>query len=142
MAQLNPYLHLNGTCKDAMEFYKSCLGGELEFITVADSGMTDQWPENMPKPEPNKIMHSTLKANGWTLMASDMMDPSSFTKGDNVDICLVCDSKEEIENLYKQLSTDGKVFMELAEQPFGWFAQFTDKFSTEWMLQFDGRKNN
>ncbi len=139
MAQLNPYLHFDGTCKDAMEFYKDVLGGELEFITVGQSGMAEQAPPDMPKMDPDKIMHSTLKQGHWTIMASDMWDPSSFTKGDNVDLCLVCDSKEEIEELNQKLSTGGKVFMELAEQPFGWFAQFTDKFGTEWMLQFDAK---
>lgn len=141
MAKLNPYLHFDGTCKEAMEFYKEILGGELEMITVGQSGMAEQMPPDMPKIDPNRIMHSTLKKGDWTLMASDMMDPSSFTKGDNVDLCLVCENKDEIQTLYEKMSTGGKVFMGLAKQPFGWFAQFTDKFGTEWMLQFDGDKN-
>jgi len=140
MAQLNPYLHFDGTAREAMNFYKEVLGGELEFTTVGESGMMGDWPDNMPKPDPEKIMHSSLKKEAWTILASDMMDPSSFTKGDNVDLCLVCESKEEIEDLYNKLSEGGKVFMELDKQSFGWFAQFTDKFGTEWMLQFDGDK--
>lgn len=140
MVRLNPYLHFDGTCRKAMEFYKQCLGGELELKTVGESGMADQAPPDMPKVNPDNIMHSTLKKGDWTLMASDMWDPSSFKIGDNVDLCLVCESKEEIEDLYKMLSTGGKVFMKLEKQPFGWFAQFTDKFGTEWMLQFDGDK--
>lgn len=140
MAQLNPYLHLNGTCREAMSFYQEVLGGELELLTVSESGMADQMPADMPKPDPNNIMHSTLKTGDWTLMASDMMDPSSFKIGDNVDLCLVCESKAEIETFYNKLSGGGKVFMKLEEQPFGWFAQFVDKFGTEWMLQFDEKK--
>lgn len=136
MAQLSPYIHLNGTTREAMNFYKECLGGEVSLMTVGESDMLDQWPADMPKPDPKKIMHSTLKKGGWTLMASDMMDPSSFTKGDNVDLCLVCESKEELESLYAKLSAGGKIFMKLEQQSFGWYAQFTDKFGTEWMLQF------
>ena len=141
MAKLNPYLHFDGTCREAMEFYKEVLGGELEISTVAESGMADKMPPDMPKVDPNKIMHSALKTDTWTLMASDMMDPSSFKIGDNVDLCLACESKEEIETLYEKLSEGGKIFMKLEEQFFGWFAQFTDKFGTEWMLQFgEGEK--
>ncbi len=138
MAQLNPYLHFDGTCKEAMTFYKECLGGELELKTVGESNMGDM--PNMPKVDPSKIMYSTLKKDGWVLMASDMMDPSSFTKGDTVSLCLVCKSKEEIETLYSKLSKGGEIFIPLGEQPFGTFGMFTDKFGIEWMLQFDRKE--
>jgi PhnB protein len=140
MAKLQPYLHFDGTCREAMNFYKEVLGGEVEFKTVGESGMMDKWPTDMPKPDPEKIMHSALKKGEWSLMASDMMDPSSFKIGDNVDLCLVCESKEEIETLSKKLSEGGKIFMKLEEAPFGWFTQFTDKFGTEWMLQYSEDK--
>ena len=138
MAQLSPYLHFDGTCKQAMEFYKKCLGGELELQTVGETPWAKDMPE-MPGAKKDSIMHSTLKKDNWILMASDMMDPSSFTKGDTVSVCLVCESKQEIETLYKKLSVGADIFMELAEQPFGTFAMFTDKFGTEWILQFDGK---
>lgn len=138
MAQLNPYLHFDGTCREAMEFYKESLGGELTLLTVKESGMADQMPK-MPAATPDKIMHSILKQNGWSLMASDMMDPASFTYGDNVNLCLVCQSKKEIEELYSKLSAGGKIFMELSVQPFGTFGMFTDKFGIDWMVQFDGK---
>ena len=34
MTTLTPYLLFDGNCKQAMEFYKSCLGGELTEILV------------------------------------------------------------------------------------------------------------
>ena len=139
MAKLRPYLHFDGTTTEAMNFYKECLGGEVEFMTLGESPMADQVPDNMPTATPDKIMHSTLKTGNWTLMASDMMDPTSFTKGDTVSVCLVCESKEEIEDIYQKLSEGGDIFMKLEQQPFGWFAMFTDKFGTEWMLQFDSK---
>ena len=119
-----------------MEFYKDCLGGELELQTVGETQWAKEMPA-MPGAKPDNIMHSTLKKGNWVLMASDMMDPSSFKQGDTVSLCLVCESKEEIETLYKKLSKGGEIFMELSEQPFGTFAMFTDKFGAEWMLQFD-----
>ena len=53
MAQLNPYLTFNGNCRQAMEFYKACLGGELSLTTVGDSPMKDQ----MPAEAQNAVMH-------------------------------------------------------------------------------------
>ena len=41
------YLLLNGRCKEAMEFYRSCFGGDLIMTTVGESPMKDIFPESM-----------------------------------------------------------------------------------------------
>jgi len=92
----------------------------------------------MPGATPDKILHATLTKGDWVIMAADMMDPSTFTKGDTLSLCLVCESKQEIEDLYQKLSAAGEVFMALDKAPFGWYAMFTDKFGTEWKLQSKG----
>ena len=120
-----------------MEFYKEVLGGELEFHTVGETPWAAEMPQ-MPGATPDKIMHATLTRGDLVIMAADMMDPSTFTKGDTVSLCLVCDSKQETEDLYRKLSQGGDVFMALEKTPFGWYANFTDKFGVDWMLQFGG----
>lgn len=37
--QLNPYLHFNGNARDAMTFYQSVFGGDLDVMTFGDQGM-------------------------------------------------------------------------------------------------------
>jgi PhnB protein len=137
MASLRPYLHLDGTTRKAMEFYKEVLGGELEIQTIAETPWASEMPQ-MPGATPDKVMHASLTRGDLVIMAADMMDPSSFKQGDTVSLCLVCDSKSEIDEVYKKLSEGGDIFMALDKAPFGWFSQFTDKFGVEWMLQFDG----
>jgi PhnB protein len=34
MTEINPYLNFNGSCREAMNFYKECLGGELTLMAV------------------------------------------------------------------------------------------------------------
>ncbi|HVG97771.1 MAG TPA: VOC family protein [Chloroflexota bacterium] len=137
MTGLRPYLHFDGTTRKAMEFYKDVLGGELELMTVGDTPWAAEMPQ-MPGATPDKVMHSSLTRGDWGIMAADMMDPSSFTKGDTISLCLVCDSKQQIEDLYAKLSEGGEVFMALDKAPFGWHAMFTDRFGIDWMLQFGG----
>src|SRR5689334_8214955 len=109
--QVNPYLHLNGTTKEAMKFYKECLGGELTMQTVGESPMKDH---PMSKGNEHKIMHSSLKkGDNILLMASDMMDPSTFTPGDTMSVSLDCDSEKHIKDVYKKLSAGGKASMPL-----------------------------
>ena len=134
MVSLRPYLHFDGTTRQAMEFYKEVLGGDLEIMTVGETPWASSAPEMAGVPK-DKVMHAALTKGDLIIMAADMMDPSSFKKGDNVSLCIVVDTKSELESIYKKLSAGGDIFMELNKAPFGWYAQFSDKFGTEWMLQ-------
>jgi PhnB protein len=133
MAQLDPYVKFNdGKCREAMNFYKDCIGGELDFMTVATSPMAaDMGPEKQ-----ENIMHSTLKKGTWTLIGSDMMRDKA-TVGDNMGLSLNCDSEEEIKTVFAKLSEGGEVFMPLEDAFWGaLFGVVTDKYGVEWMLNF------
>ena len=41
MSGLIPYLHFDGTARDALTFYHQVFGGELTLHTFADFGRTD-----------------------------------------------------------------------------------------------------
>ena len=45
MVTLNPYLNFaDATAREAMEFYASVLGGELNVMTFGDMGTEGPWP--------------------------------------------------------------------------------------------------
>jgi PhnB protein len=132
MAKLNPYLHFNGNCQEAMKFYKGCLGAELKMQTVGESPMAGQ----MPKEAHKNVLHAVLEKDGFLLMASDMMEPGATVQGNTVTLCVVCNSKQEIESLFSKLSAGGKVGHLLKEEFFGTFGDLTDKFGFNWMFQF------
>ena len=58
MTTLTPYLLFDGNCHQAMEFYKSCFGGELTFMKVKDSPVRDR----MPPVQLNKTLNARLKS--------------------------------------------------------------------------------
>jgi PhnB protein len=41
---LSPFLLFEGNCAEAMRFYQSCLGGELEVTLVRETPMKEQAP--------------------------------------------------------------------------------------------------
>ena len=71
-ARLNPYLHFSGNAREAMESYRSVLGGELDVMTFGDvGGDGDQYPAD-------GVMHASLRtSDGLELMASDGHDPDA-----------------------------------------------------------------
>lgn len=132
MAKLFPFVRFNnGKCREAMNFYKACLGGKLTFMTVKDSPMAKDMPD-----KGDLIMHSTLENDGWTLVGSDMMRDVAKI-GDNVGITLDCRSEEEIRSIFDKLSEGGEIFMPVEEAFWGaLFGMVTDKYGIEWMLNF------
>ena len=42
--KLNPYLHFDGNCREALSFYQECLGGAAEFQTVGQSPLAEGLP--------------------------------------------------------------------------------------------------
>ena len=134
MKAIEPYLFFDGTCKDAMEFYKSCFGGEHLLMTFADSPEPDNIPEGMHK---ESVMHSMLKSGDLVLMASDgcCSGDSELQGGKTVQLNLNVDTYDSQDELISKLKNGGVVVQE--PQEMFWqsrFAIVTDKFGITWML--------
>ena len=136
MKQLTPYLFFDGKCKDAMEFYKSCLGGKLTMTTVGESPNASQMPENTQ----NDIMHSVLTTDTMVLMASDMMDKENRVLGNVMAVCISGDDKDTIKDYFAKLSEGANVDTPLIDEFFGMFGSLTDKFGIRWIVQADKPK--
>jgi PhnB protein len=139
MTQINAYLNFDGNCREAMNFYKECLGGELTLQTVEGSPVEAQCPAAMK----HQILHSSLVKNGLVIMGSDMSGPEGITKGNNIALSLNCSSEEEINSFFSNLSAGGKIIDPLRQQFWGaLFGVFNDKFGIRWMLNYDKNMNH
>ncbi|MEX2641174.1 MAG: VOC family protein [Balneolales bacterium] len=138
MIKLNPYLSFNGQCREAMNFYKECFGGELTLQTFQDI---------MGKPGSGeggqRIMHSMLENEGLVLMATDMTSPDGFLPGNDMSIALGFDDEESIRSCYTKLLDGGQVLDELKESPWGsLFGVVKDKFGKTWMMDYTIQKSS
>jgi len=100
MSAIHSYLTFNGNCREAMLFYKKCLGGKLIFQAVGDSPVTDKMPKQMKK----NILHATLTNGDLVLMATDIVSENGLIKGNAVSLMLACNSEKELRVYYKKLS--------------------------------------
>jgi PhnB protein len=129
--RLVPYLRFNGNCREAMNFYRECLGGELKVMTVGESAMASQMPPKMR----DMIMHAVLETNGIFIMASDNMGQEKIGKGNMISLTLTGNKKENIEAYFAKLSRGGKISHAIEKVFFGWYGDFTDRFGIDWMVQ-------
>jgi len=134
MSQIYPYLTFNGNCRDAMTFYKQCIGGELKMQTVAESPAAN----HLPPEAGTNIMHATLTHGSFAIMASDHIGADAPKAGDTVTLSLECSSEEEINSLFSKLSAGGKVSWELHTEFWGgMFGSLTDQFGINWMFNYE-----
>ncbi len=136
MKEINVYLGFAGKCREAMTFYKECIGGELNMQTVGESPVAKQMPPGMEE----QIMHSTLVKDGVAIMATDM-GKGKPVEGNTVAICVQCSSAEEIQSFFSKLSEGGKVDDPLKEQFWGdTFGALTDKYGKHWMFNYSKKQ--
>lgn len=134
MAQLNVYLTFNGNCREAMEFYYSCIGGTIDIKSFGEMP-----GGHAADSEKNLIMHSVLTNGDFLLMASDTTsEHGKVTTGNSVTLSLNCTSELEIDHAFARLSVGGQVTMPLSDQFWGAkFGMLTDKFGMPWMMNYD-----
>ena len=131
MTHLIAYLQFSGRCREALTFYRDCLGGDISMQKVAESPMAAQ----MPSEAGANILHGSLTKEGTVIvMGSDMMG-ARLKPGNSVALCLNCSSDEEIYTVFEKLSDGGQVIMPLHQSFWGaTYGELTDKFGISWML--------
>src|SRR5699024_8189243 len=99
MKSVNPYINFNGNTEEALEFYQSVFGGELNIVRFKD--MADSMGATGDDLE--KVAHAALPLGGSTMLMGDdgpAVMGQDLTVGDNFSINLETDSTEEAEKVF------------------------------------------
>ena len=132
MTTLTTYLLFDGKCQQAIEFYKSCFGGELIVIKVKDSPVKDQ----MLAAQQEKILNARLRSGHFEISASDWLRPDRTPiRGNTVCLYLSGGTLQELKALFERLSEGAEVTDPLSEKFFGTYGALNDKFGIRWMFQ-------
>lgn len=131
MTNLNPYISFQHNAREAMEFYRDALGGEL----VID--IFEAFPDMVTDPaESGLVMHAQLTtADGLVLMASDTPSIMPYRAPQGMSVSLSGDDADELRKAWDALSAGGTITMPLETPPWGGlFGMFTDRFGVDWMI--------
>ena len=131
---LNPYLNFRASAREAMDFYQSVFGGEVQRSTFADYQMAQDPAEN------DLIMHSQLTTpGGFTLMAADVPAHMELAEGSNISISLSGADEAELTGYWEKLVEGGTVIEPLAKAPWGdSFGMAVDRFGVQWLVNIAG----
>jgi PhnB protein len=130
------YLTFSGNCREAMQFYKQCLGGKLQLQTIWESPLSARMSKKMKA----CILHAVLVSGNLVLMGTDMVMDEGLEKGNAVSLLLQCKSGKELRNYYQKLSDGGTPTHPPEKTFFGaLMGNLTDKYGNHWLLHFDGK---
>ncbi len=130
---IQPYLMFGGRCEEALEFYRTALGAQIDMLMRFSESPDPPPPGMLPPGFENKIMHASFRIAGNVLMASDGCEVGSQFKGFSLSISVATEA--EAERYFAALSGGGQVQMPLAKT--FWspkFGMLTDRFGISWMV--------
>lgn len=132
--RLNPYIGFRDNARQALEFYQSVFGGDLQLSTFADFGASED------PAEAGKIMHGQLETeNDLILMAADTPNTMELTPGGSISISLSGSDEAELRGYWDKLAGSGQATVPLEKAPWGdTFGMCVDGFGVTWMVNILG----
>ncbi len=141
MPSINSYLTFSGNCRQAMTFYRDCLGGELVLETIGDSLPEVMTAARIPCEMKALVVQATLIRGELVIVGTDMGNERPIVKGNAVAMLLNCDSEHEAREVYRKLSDGGQQTHPLEDSYWGALCgDLRDQFGNYWLIQFDGNK--
>ncbi|WP_083189060.1 MULTISPECIES: VOC family protein [unclassified Paenibacillus] len=131
-SNINPFLMFFGNAEEAIKHYTSVFQPS-EVISLVRHG--DAMP-NLDEGDKDKVLHAVFSLKGQVFMCIDNLDKQhrhEFTPA--ISLFVTCDSEEEIDRVFRELSEEGQVLMPLEAS--SWSAKFAwvqDKFGVSWQL--------
>lgn len=125
--KITTFLMFSGNAKEAMDFYTSIFD-HSEIISIQYYRANEAGAEGT-------VLHAAFSLNGQIFMCIDSSVEHEFSFTPAISLYVTCDTEDEIDRLYEELSQDGNIYMPLAAYPFsekfGWVG---DKYGVTWQL--------
>ena len=135
---IEPYLFFDGCCEEALEFYRSALGVEVEERIRFKESPEPPPPGMVPEGWEMKIMHASFRVGDARVMCSDGCGDGNKFGGFSLSITVP--TVPEADRAFAALAEGGKVTMPLEKTFFSpKFGMVTDRFGVGWMVNVDAK---
>ena len=128
------YLGFNGRCEEAVRFYQSAVGAEVQLLMRHKDSPEPAPPGMLPPDSGDKIMHVSLKIGDTIVMASDGLCSGQMLF-EGFSLSLAVSSAEEADRAFARLAEGGQIRMPLGKT--FWsprFGMLVDRFGIAWMV--------
>ena len=135
---VQPYLLFGGRCDEALEFYRSALGAQIDFVMRYNKSPEPPGPGMLPPGFERKVMHTTFRIGDSVLMGSDGNEVGPKFSGFSLSLSVATEA--DAKRLFAALAVDGTVRMPIAKTFWSpCFGMVTDRFGLAWMVSVPGQ---
>ena len=130
---IQPYLFFGGRCEEALNFYRSALGGEVAMLLRHKDSPEPPPPGMLQAGFENKVMHAEFRVGGTAFLASDGCQEGASYSG--FSLSLNVPTEAEADRAFAALADGGQVQMPIGKT--FWsprFGMLTDRFGIGWMV--------
>ena len=134
---VQPYLFFNGRTEEALDFYRTALGAEVEMLMRFRDSPEPPQPGMVPPGSEDKVMHSSFQIGDSVIMASDGCADGQ-PKFQGFSLSLPAKDAAEADRLFAALAEGGQVQMPLTTTFFSpCFGMVADRFGVSWMVMVE-----
>lgn len=131
--QIHPYLLFGGRCEEALEFYRTALGAQVDFLMHYHESPEPMPPGMLPPGFEKKVMHASFHIGENLLMASDGDKAGSNFAG--FSLSLSVPTEAEAVRVFAALAAGGQVKLPLGKTFWSpCFGMVADRFGLGWMI--------
>lgn len=124
---ITPFLMFEGQAEEAINFY-TALFPSSEIISITHYGPDEPGEEGT-------VMHAFFSLNGQKYMCIDSNVEHAFSFTPALSLYVTCDTEDEVDELFKELTQGGEILMPLAAYPFSEkYAWVNDRYGVSWQL--------
>ncbi len=131
---LTPFLLFDGNCAEAMDFYQSCLGGELTITRLGDTPMGDDAPPERKQ----KVTYARLSNGAVDFSATDWLHPTRIPRpGNTVALYVQTEDYTALRAAFDKLAAgaDEDLLDDLRDMPFGTYGHLADRYGVHWFFR-------
>jgi PhnB protein len=130
---VQPYLNFAGRCQEALAFYGTALGAQVDMVMLFKESPEPPPPGMLQPGFENKVVHTTFRIGNSVLMASDGCDDKASFNG--FSLSYTAATEAEAGRAFAALSEGGKLTMPLTKTFWSpCFGMVTDRFGMNWMV--------
>jgi PhnB protein len=125
------HINLRGNAREALAFYQSVFGGQMQVVTYKDMGRVQDAAD-----ADHVVWGQVAADNGFCVMAFDVPVGTPWNPGENAFyVCVRGETAQEIASLWEKLAEGSKVLQPIAASQWSaLYGMLKDRFGVVWVL--------
>ena len=138
MNKITPVINMDGQCEEAIHYYEYVFSTKADFILHYSDAKKEDFSIELTEEQKKYVYHCEMTICNQRFMFSDIV-AFEIVKGNNLFCVITCDTKQEVEDIYRRIVKDSKILIPLHETTYSSATvNLIDKYGLRWAIMTEG----